>query len=99
MKNLFLLATGALFAASALAAESPRLADLHMKAGAKCETCHVTKDTAKPVRKAACLACHGSYDALAKQTAAVKPNPHYNHYGDRDCSTCHKGHEKGSLMR
>lgn len=50
-----------------------------------------------PVRKDACLACHGSYEKLAKRTEKVTPNPHYNHFGDRDCSTCHKGHAKNVI--
>ena len=50
-----------------------------------------------PVRKDACHACHGSYEKLAKRTEKVTPNPHYNHFGDRDCSTCHKGHAKNVI--
>lgn len=44
------------------------------------------------------LACHGgSYAALAKKTEKVTPNPHYNHFGDRDCDTCHRVWEQPVL--
>ena len=71
------------------------LADYHTAGGVKCESCHAQKNRAP--HKQECLKCHGgSYEALAKKTQ-VKPNPHYNHFGDRDCSTCHKGHDKPVL--
>lgn len=73
------------------------LADRHVERGVKCESCHVNGDTSKPVRKAQCLACHKSYEELAKKTANVHPNPHFNHYGERDCTTCHKGHQQSTL--
>lgn len=82
------------FASTAYAAGT---ADRHTAMGVKCESCHVTKDKTVPVRKAACLTCHQSYAKMAERTAKVHPNPHYNHFGDRDCSTCHKGHEKSVL--
>lgn len=69
-------------------------AERHQKMGVQCVSCHKDGNTALPVRKAQCQACHGSYESLAKRTEKVKPNPHYNHFGDRDCSTCHKGHQK-----
>lgn len=72
-------------------------ADRHVARGAACETCHVSKDAVAPVRKNACLACHVSYDKMAERTKDALPNPHFNHYGERDCSTCHKGHEKSVL--
>lgn len=72
-------------------------ADRHAARGAACETCHVAKDGNAPVRKEACLACHGSYDKMAERTKDAVPNPHFNHYGERDCSTCHKGHQKSVL--
>ena len=71
--------------------------DRHVERGVKCESCHVNGDTSKPVRKAQCLACHKSYEELAKKTANVHPNPHFNHYGERDCTTCHKGHQQSTL--
>ena len=37
--------------------------------------------------------CHQSYEEVAQKTKDLKPNPHFNHYGERDCSTCHSGHK------
>ena len=99
MKKMMLmtLAAFSLAAAPAWAAPSAKtLADYHVAGGVKCESCHVQKNRAP--HKDECLKCHGgSYAALAKKTEKVNPNPHYNHFGDRDCSTCHKGHDKPVL--
>ena len=49
---------------------------------------------------ASITACAGAaFDAviLGAGTAGLHPNPHYNHFGDRDCNTCHKGYEKSTL--
>lgn len=98
-QTAFLIAAAfGLAAACCQAADAPKtLAEYHVAGGVKCESCH-KQGTAKAPRQAECLACHGgSYAALAKQTEKVSPNPHYNHFGDRDCGTCHKGHEKPVL--
>ncbi len=64
----------AVAAAPALAAGSNGLtAERHVKMGLKCESCHLSADKAAPVRKDACLACHGSYEKLAKRTEMVTP--------------------------
>lgn len=67
-------------------------AERHMAKGVQCNQCHVENDTARPVRKQQCLACHGSYEKIAERTKNSVPNPHFSHYGEKDCSTCHKGH-------
>ncbi len=49
-------------------------------------------------KTADCLMCHGgSYAALAKSTEKVHPNPHFNHFGDRNCDTCHRWKEEPVL--
>lgn len=96
MKRIICALAFALAVASVQAATGTT-ADRHVARGAACETCHVTKDTGAPVRKDACLACHGSYDKMAERTKDAVPNPHFNHYGERDCATCHKGHQKSVL--
>ncbi|WP_295478973.1 cytochrome c3 family protein [Sutterella sp.] len=72
-------------------------AERHVAKKFDCAVCHKSGDFAKPVRKDACLACHGSYAKLAERTAKDHPNPHISHYGERDCATCHKGHQKSTL--
>ena len=98
MKSTIALIFGALMALSAAAgAADAYTADRHVKMNVPCEACHGTAEKSAPVRKAACLACHGSYEKVAERTKDVKPNSHYNHFGERDCSTCHKGHEPSTL--
>lgn len=96
MKNTFLvsvlLAVSLAFAAGAAAGDS--LADRHAKVGVKCARCHVEKAPSKAPKMGACLKCHGgSYEALGKASAGKKPNPHYTHIGDKECTACHKGHK------
>lgn len=42
------------------------------------------------VTKNQCLKCHGPYEKLAKTTANLEPNPHFNHMGAVNCEDCHK---------
>ena len=69
MKNLIVMTLAMLIAGTAAAAGTTDhfLADRHVERGVKCESCHVNGDTSKPVRKAQCLACHKSYEELAKK--------------------------------
>jgi formate-dependent nitrite reductase cytochrome c552 subunit len=41
-----------------------------------------------------CLRCHehGSYEELAQRTEELELNPHESHYGEMECSICHKVH-------
>ena len=100
-KQILLVAGFAAFFAgisTAMAADATHfLADRHIERKVPCQSCHIGNNTEKPVRKEACLTCHGSYAKLAERTAKVEPNPHFNHFGDRDCSTCHKGHTPSVL--
>ena len=73
--------------------DRPYTADRHLARKVPCQACHVTGDTSVPVRKENCLVCHQSYEVVAQKTKDLKPNPHFNHYGERDCSTCHFGHK------
>ena len=45
-----------------------------------------------------CLRCHGSYKEVAERTRDFQKknlsmNPHESHYGEIDCSLCHKSHK------
>lgn len=93
------LAAFALMTSAAFAADAPALADRHAKLGVKCEQCHGTKAPAAEakVKNEACFACHQNYDALAKRTAKLDPNPHKTHLGNVRCSDCHSGHAQSRL--
>lgn len=45
-----------------------------------------------------CLACHGSYVAIAEKTKNLTPNPHRSHMADVQCDACHQWKGKGKLM-
>ena len=48
-------------------------------------------------KKETCFQCHQSYDAVAKKTQKVNPNPHFNHRGEQECTNCHKMHTKSRV--
>lgn len=92
MKNFFIFLLSSMLVTSVFAANFT--ADRHTARGIECTSCHREMNTDLPVRQQTCLKCHGgSYAAVAQRTKKVVPNPHFNHFGDRDCSTCHKGHQ------
>lgn len=98
MKKMLALLCCSLLAAGAACAQEKTTAERHTARGVTCQSCHGTSgDFARPVRQEACLACHKSYEAVAARTAKVKPNPHDNHFGFRDCSTCHRGHQQSTV--
>lgn len=68
------------------------IADVHKDKGLACTDCH-GEGQKKPVSKAKCQECHGSYKELAEATKNLEPNPHYNHTIDLDCKNCHLGHK------
>lgn len=78
------------------------LAAAHVKNQVSCSGCH---GAALPVKGDAvendrCLACHGSYEALAEKTKPKEPhgpNPHKSHLGAIACTACHYGHQKAVL--
>ena len=86
---------------AAFAADPPMLADRHVKAGVKCESCHGSDQAAKgprTVKKETCLACHGgTYAKLAEKTDSLEVNPHDSHLGEIECTKCHRGHQKPVL--
>lgn len=41
-----------------------------------------------------CMQCHQSYEAVAKKTENLTPNPHSSHRGEPDCTNCHKVNAK-----
>lgn len=80
----------------ALPSADPNLkytANKHLKQGLDCTACH-GDGPKKPVTGSKCLECHESYDAIAKRTQDMEPNPHDNHQTMQDisCTECHKGH-------
>jgi fumarate reductase flavoprotein subunit len=97
LRNKLLVAT-LLFLPTLVFAKGNFLADRHIQHGLKCQSCHAEMPPQKPVEKAACLKCHISYEALAKKTADVTPNPHDNHMTGGECSDCHHGHRPPALM-
>jgi hypothetical protein len=87
-----LLVAGFVFAASAGAGDN--LADRHIQNGLTCAECHVEKVPSMAPQMDTCLSCHGgSYEELGKASAGKKPNPHYTHVGDKECTVCHMGHK------
>jgi len=59
----------------------------------------VTKDYENPLQEREfdqewCLRCHehGSYEELIQRTEELELNPHESHYGEMECSICHKVH-------
>uniref|UniRef100_UPI004028465F cytochrome c3 family protein n=1 Tax=Mesosutterella multiformis TaxID=2259133 RepID=UPI004028465F len=102
MMKGFLTALALIFVTSAaFAADTPMLADRHVKAGVKCESCHGSDQAAKgprTVKKETCLACHGgTYAKLAEKTDSLEVNPHDSHLGEIECTKCHRGHQKPVL--
>ncbi|MBM6704457.1 cytochrome c3 family protein [Sutterella massiliensis] len=90
----------ALFAAAPAGAADHFTADRHLGYGLKCETCHKSAGMPQPgarVSKDTCKSCHDPAE-LAKKTAKLDQNPHYNHLGDVNCTECHKGHQPSTLM-
>lgn len=49
-----------------------------------CSMCHANGQMTAP-KKETCFQCHQSYDAVAKKTQKVNPNPHFNHRGEQEC--------------
>jgi fumarate reductase flavoprotein subunit len=96
MKNkrlaFVLLVSGLVFATSAGAGDD--LADRHLQNDLTCAECHVEEVPRRAPAMDTCLSCHGgSYEELGKACAGKKPNPHYTHVGDKECTVCHKGHK------
>ncbi len=94
----FAVAAGvALFVAfgnsSMLSADSAKLlADRHKAAGIECNSCHKETPPKEAVKTEVCTGCHGDYDALAKRSEKVEPNPHESHEGKIECGMCHHSH-------
>ncbi len=79
------------FAASVASAADQTLAQKHGATWPKSTDGYVTKNQ--------CLKCHVSYDALAKKTENLEPNPHFSHLGAVNCEDCHKADKaKPELM-
>ncbi len=84
------------FFVTAQAAGGAWLADRHVKAGMKCESCHGPDKKIELPEKQQCAACHDAAK-IAEKTKNVKPNNPHNspHYHlDLECTLCHVAHEK-----
>lgn len=73
------------------------LDSLHGSKDITCAACHGMKFPTKgdSVENSRCLACHVSYEAVARKTVPkdfADRNPHRSHLGEIECSVCHKGH-------
>jgi len=69
-------------------------ADRHKAAGLDCQSCHKEEGTKKAVESDQCLSCHESFQAVAKRTKDLTPNPHDNHITQSaECTQCHHGHK------
>jgi fumarate reductase flavoprotein subunit len=79
--------------------KKPFTADRHVARGMDCAGCH-GEGVKKPVKGDKCLTCHESYDAVAKRTKDMDPNPHDNHQtlAGIDCTECHKGHKQDEVF-
>ena len=68
-------------------------ADRHKTAGLECLSCHA-EGAKKAVESDQCLTCHESFQAVAKRTKDLNPNPHDNHITQNaECTQCHHGHK------
>ena len=88
---LYALALGSVFAASAATAAMPTAAK-GPHASVPCTMCHQNGQMTAPANTT-CFQCHQSFDAVAKKTEKLVPNPHFNHRGEQSCNNCHKMHQ------
>lgn len=108
-KNISVLAA-ALFAGLTMAASaaSGAVPEIKHQAVKDCTACHTQENAVAgnafvvPDNKA-CLACHGSYKALAELTKPAdphEPNPHASHhYGENiACTACHAEHKPSKVL-
>ena len=63
----------------------------HQQRNVSCQMCHGVANPTTPAKSKACMKCH-NYDALAKQSAKLNPNPHDSHAGQLRCTLCHREH-------
>jgi len=63
----------------------------HKEKGFYCTDCH-QKYLSGDDPTDRCVACHGSYDRMAKRPSSYEKNPHKAHLPDLRCTVCHKGH-------
>ena len=65
----------------------------------ECTACHKAGTQQKPTT-GDCLACHGSYEAVATKTAGLNPrfNPHASHREKENCTDCHSIHGKSVFI-
>ncbi len=61
-----------------------------MSAQAQLKTNPMHANLAETAQMKDCLMCHQSYEAVAKKTEKMNPNPHSSHRGQAECTNCHK---------
>jgi Cytochrome c3 len=79
------------------AVDGKLLGDKHKIAGVDCSSCHKEAPPKQAVPPAVCTGCHGDYDAIAKRSEKVEPNPHDSHEGKLECGVCHHSHKESEL--
>jgi len=79
------------------AVEGKLLVDKHKAVGVECSSCHKEAPPKQAVPTVVCTGCHGDYDAIAKRSEKVEPNPHDSHEGKLDCAVCHHSHKESEL--
>lgn len=91
LKGTFLALT--LCLAFTVQAATPSMTVAGSHANLSCNSCHTGKTFTAPAKET-CLTCHQSYEAVAKRTEKLTPNPHFSHRGQRECVACHSMHAK-----
>jgi len=79
------------------AADGKLLVEKHKSTGVECSSCHKETPPKQAVPTAVCTGCHGDYEAIAKRSEKVEPNPHDSHEGKLDCGVCHHSHRESEL--
>lgn len=93
--HLLLVAVAALLMCAGTEAADLQLK--HQALGTNCAACHKGGPGIAP-KTEDCFGCHGSYQALAEKSQAVKPNPHLSHMGELRCSVCHREHQPSKVF-
>jgi hypothetical protein len=73
------------------------LSHLHLWNGVSCRGCHGEVVSQKALTTDKCFSCHKSYQEVARLTKDLSTNPHESHFGNIECSQCHKAHNKSTL--
>ena len=82
------------FGTASAATNAPSLADRHVKAGVKCDSCHGKGMAVKAPGLEQCAACHDPKQMAEKTKGMKLANPHNSPHWETnlDCTLCHSGH-------